>query len=30
VQMIINMKAAKALGVDVPLSLTGRADEMIE
>jgi putative ABC transport system substrate-binding protein len=30
VQMIINMKAAKALGVDVPLSMTGRADEMIE
>jgi putative tryptophan/tyrosine transport system substrate-binding protein len=30
VQMIINMKAAKALGIDVPLSMTGRADEMIE
>ena len=30
VQMIINMKAAKALGINVPLSMTGRADEMIE
>jgi putative ABC transport system substrate-binding protein len=30
VQMIINMTAAKALGIDIPLSMTGRADEMIE
>jgi putative ABC transport system substrate-binding protein len=30
VQMIINMRTAKALGIDVPLSMTGRADEMIE
>jgi ABC-type uncharacterized transport system substrate-binding protein len=30
VEMIINLKAAKALGVDVPLSLLGRVDEVIE
>jgi putative ABC transport system substrate-binding protein len=30
VQMVINLKTAKALGINVPLSMTGRADEMIE
>ena len=30
VEMVINMKAAKALGVTVPLSLLGRADHVIE
>ena len=30
VELIINMKAAKALGLSVPLSLIGRADEIIE
>jgi putative ABC transport system substrate-binding protein len=30
VQFIVNLKAAKALGITVPLSMIGRADEVIE
>jgi putative tryptophan/tyrosine transport system substrate-binding protein len=30
VQLIVNLKAARALGIAVPLSLLGRADEIIE
>jgi ABC-type uncharacterized transport system substrate-binding protein len=30
VELIVNLKAAKAFGISVPLPILGRADEVIE